>query len=112
MQISTLGGGRIVYVSKRMLDTRSSLPLVLWKTEKNRFRHEFLRPESGDHIEKFFFFTPSTTETTLYAQGNEQVRLYADSKAATQSPCQVSPGRYMTDFSIITSQYACHPPRF
>lgn len=52
-----------------------------------------------------FFFTPSTTETTLYAQGNEQVlsmRLYADSSRYLEYLYKLAPDSYMTDFSIIT----------
>ena len=80
LHISTLGG-RIVYVDLKEYRTHDSLPLVLWKNGETAFGMNFYARNQEINTEKFFF-TPSTTETTLYAQGNEQVlsmRLYADS---------------------------------
>ena len=74
-------GGRIVYVDLKEYRTHDSLPLVLWKNGETAFGMNFYARNQEINTEKFFF-TPSTTETTLYAQGNEQVlsmRLYADS---------------------------------
>ena len=55
LHISTLGG-RIVYRLKRIPDTRFAAFGVVEK-RRNRFRHEFLRPESGDQYREIFLYT-------------------------------------------------------
>lgn len=103
LHISTLGG-RIVYVDLKEYRTHDSLPLVLWKNGETAFGMNFYARNQEINTEKFFF-TPSTTETTLYAQGNEQVlsmRLYADSSRYLEYLYKLAPDSYMTDFSIIT----------
>ena len=103
LHISTLGG-RIVYVDLKEYRTHDSLPLVLWKNGETAFGMNFYARNQEINTEKFFF-TPSTTETTLYAQGNEQVlsmRLYADSSRYLEYLYKLAPDSYMTGFSIIT----------
>ena len=55
LHISTLGG-RIVYVDLKEYRTRFAAFGVVEK-RRNRFRHEFLCPESGDQYREIFLYT-------------------------------------------------------
>lgn len=103
IHISTLGG-RITYVDLKEYRTHDSLPLILWRSGETAFGLSFYARNQEINTEKFLF-TPSTTETTLYAKDKEQVlsmRLYADSTKYIEYLYKLSPDSYMTDFSIIT----------
>lgn len=103
LHISTQGG-RIVYVDLKEYRTHDSLPLVLWKDGETSFGMNFYALNQEINTEKFLF-TPSTTETVLYAKDQEQVlsmRLYTDSTKYIEYLYRLSPESYMTDFSIIT----------
>lgn len=103
IHISTLGG-RITYVDLKEYRTHDSLPLILWRSGETAFGMNFYARNQEINTEKFLF-TPSTTETTLYAKDKEQVlsmRLYADSTQYIEYLYKLSPDSYMTDFSIIT----------
>lgn len=103
LHISTQGG-RIVYVDLKEYRTHDSLPLVLWKNNETTFGLNFYALNQEINTEKFFF-TPSTTEATLYAKDKEQIlsmRLYADSTKYIEYLYKLAPDSYMTDFSILT----------
>lgn len=103
LHISTQGG-RIVYVDLKEYRTHDSLPLVLWKNNETTFGLNFYAINQEINTEKFFF-TPSTTEATLYAKDKEQIlsmRLYADSTKYIEYLYKLAPDSYMTDFSILT----------
>lgn len=103
LHISTQGG-RIIYVDLKEYRTHDSLPLVLWKNNETTFGLNFYALNQEINTEKFFF-TPSTTEATLYAKDKEQIlsmRLYADSTKYIEYLYKLAPDSYMTDFSILT----------
>lgn len=103
LHISTQGG-RIVYVDLKEYRTHDSLPLVLWKNNETTLGLNFYALNQEINTEKFFF-TPSTTEATLYAKDKEQIlsmRLYADSTKYIEYLYKLAPDSYMTDFSILT----------
>ena len=54
LHISTLGG-RIVYVDLKEYTRFAAFGVV--EKRRNRFRHEFLRPESGDQYREIFLYT-------------------------------------------------------
>lgn len=103
LHIST-EGGRIVFVDLKEYKTHDSLPLVLWKEGETAFGMNFYARNQQINTEKFLF-TPSTTQTTLYAKDKEQIlsmRLYADSTKYIEYLYKLAPDSYMTDFSIVT----------
>lgn len=105
LHISTRGG-RITFVDLKEYRTHDSLPLILWRENESALGMNFYARNQEINTEKFFF-TPSTTETTLYAKDKEQVlsmRLYADSSKTqyVEYLYKLAPDSYMTDFSIIT----------
>lgn len=103
LHISTQGG-RIIYVDLKEYRTHDSLPLVLWKNNETTLGLNFYALNQEINTEKFFF-TPSTTEATLYAKDKEQIlsmRLYADSTKYIEYLYKLAPDSYMTDFSILT----------
>lgn len=103
LHISTRGG-RITFVDLKEYRTHDSLPLILWRNEESTLGLNFYAQNQEINTEKFLF-TPSTTETTLYAKDKEQIlsmRLYADSSKYIEYLYKLSPDSYMTDFSIIT----------
>ncbi|NCE72409.1 membrane protein insertase YidC [Odoribacter sp. Z80] len=105
LHISTQGG-QIVYVDLKEYRTHDSLPLVLWKKQEATFGLNFYALNQEINTEKFFF-TPGTTETTLYAKDQEQtlsMRLYADSTKYIEYLYKLAPDSYMTDFSILTHE--------
>ncbi|MDE5612303.1 MAG: membrane protein insertase YidC [Odoribacter sp.] len=99
-------GGRISFVELKEYRTHDSLPLILWRSDESRLGLNFYAQNQQINTEKFLF-TPSTTETNLYAKDKEQVlsmRLYAD-PARTQYiefVYKLSPDSYMADFDIVT----------
>jgi len=103
IHISTQGG-RIVYVELKEFRTHDSLPLVLWRKDETTFGLNFYARNQQINTEKFRF-TPSTSETVLYAKDREQtlsMRLYADSSRYVEYVYQLAPDSYMSNFSIIT----------
>lgn len=105
LHISTQGG-QIVYVDLKEYRTHDSLPLVLWKKQEATFGLNFYALNQEINTEKLFF-TPGTTETTLYAKDQEQtlsMRLYADSTKYIEYLYKLAPDSYMTDFSILTHE--------
>lgn len=103
IHISTQGG-RIVYVELKEFRTHDSLPLVLWRKDETTFGLNFYARNQQINTEKLRF-TPSTSETVLYAKDREQtlsMRLYADSSRYVEYVYQLSPDSYMSNFSIIT----------
>ena len=104
LHISTLGG-RIVYVDLKEYRTHDSLPLVLWKNGETAFGMNFYARNQEINTEKFFF-TPSTTETTLYASLCRQQQIPG-------IPLQVSPGQLYDRFQHHHPQYGrCHCIQF
>lgn len=103
LQVSTKGG-RIVYVDLKEYRTHDSLPLVLWKDNETAFGMNFYAKNKEINTEEFLF-TPSTTETTLYAKEKEQVlsmKLYSGTNSYVEFLYKLSPESYMVDFSINT----------
>ena len=103
LHISTKGG-RIVYVDLKEYRTHDSLPLVLWKNGETAFGMNFYARNQQINTENFFF-TPSSTETTLYAKDKAQIltmRLYADSTKFIDYVYTLDPDSYMVGFSINT----------
>ena len=99
-------GGRITFVDLKEYRTHDSLPLILWKNGESAMGMNFYARNQEINTEKFLF-SPSTTETTLYAKDNTQtisMRLYADSTKTKYIEYQYSlaPDSYMMDFNIIT----------
>lgn len=97
-------GGRIVFVDLKEYRTHDSLPLVLWKDNETTFGLNFYAKNKEINTENVLF-TPSTTETELYAKDREQVlsmKLYANPNSYVEFLYKLAPGSYMVDFSINT----------
>lgn len=103
LQINTKGG-RIVFVDLKEYRTHDSLPLVLWRDDETTFGLTFYAKNKEINTENFLF-TPSTTETELYAKDREQIlsmKLYSGSNSYVEFLYKLAPDSYMVDFSINT----------
>lgn len=97
-------GARINYVDLLGYRTHDSLPLVLWKENKNSLGLSFYAQNRQINTADLIF-VPSTNQQVLVAEQSEQVltmRAYVEENKYLEFVYKLAPDSYMVDFNINT----------